>query len=95
MQPQAGEALLDLFGALVVLGAFATMSWLLLVYALELRADGETTENIGMPIWPWWLGVTLLFWFSTLVQLLVAIRQVGAVVTGWTITAGGSGAADG
>lgn len=76
------ETLLELFGAALVLAAFGVITWLLQVYTGELRAAGETTENIGMVVWPWWQGVTVLFAFSTLVQALVVARLSGALVTG-------------
>lgn len=76
------EMVLELFGATVVLAAFATMSWLLQVYTNELRVAGETTENIGMLVWPWWQGVSILFALSTLVQLLVVAGLVRRLASG-------------
>jgi len=76
------ETLLDLFGALVVLTAFGAMTWLLQVYTTELREAGETTENIGMLVWPWWQGVCVLFMLSTLVQALVVAGFIRALVLG-------------
>ena len=76
------EALLELFAALLVLVAFGTLAWLLQVYTLELWRDGETTENIGMLIWPWWQAVTVLFYLSVLVQLLVTAGLAAALIRG-------------
>lgn len=76
------EALLELFAALIVLVAFGALAWLLQVYTLELRSDGETTENIGMVIWPWWQGVAVLFYLSVLVQLLVTVGLAVALIRG-------------
>ncbi len=73
---------LELFGALFVLTAFGVLAWLLQIYTLELRIDRETTENIGMLIWPWWQGVTTLFYLSVLVQILVVAGLVVGLVRG-------------
>lgn len=74
--------LLELLGGLMVLAAFGVLAWLLQVYTLELEADGETTENIGMLIWPWWQVVTALFYLSVLVQVLVVTGLVVGLVRG-------------
>lgn len=88
------ETLLDLFGALVVLAAFGAMTWLLQVYTIELRTDGETTENIGMLVWPWWQGVSVLFMLSTLVQVLVVVGFFRALVLGGAPAKPGQSAAE-
>ena len=85
------DVLLELFGALVILSAFAASAWLLQVYTLELERDGETTENIGMLVWPWWQGVTVLFYLSVLVQLLVIVGLAVAAVRGRPAPVPGAG----
>ncbi|HUT49794.1 MAG TPA: TRAP transporter small permease subunit [Alphaproteobacteria bacterium] len=74
-----GNKVLELFGACLTLVAIAAIAWQLQIYVFELFKSGETTENLGMPIGPWWQIVTILFYLSTLVQLLVVLIIVASL----------------
>ena len=52
---------------------------------IELRSDGETTENLGMPIAPWWQVVTVLFYLGVAVQALVVVSNLRSVLRGSAI----------
>ncbi len=82
---------MELFGALVTLVMFALLAWQLQAWTMELRGYGDTTENIGMKIWPWWQAVTVLFYFTLVVQLLVVVRCLAALVRGEDDGAAGGG----
>ncbi|MEQ8697415.1 MAG: TRAP transporter small permease subunit [Bauldia litoralis] len=82
MMNRPGRNSLELFGGLATLAMFAILAWQLQVWTFELRELGDTTENIGMKIWPWWQGVAVLFYFTVLVQLLVVVRLAAALVRG-------------
>jgi TRAP-type C4-dicarboxylate transport system permease small subunit len=79
-----GERILELFGAVVTLAALVLLAWQLQDYVIELRETGETTENLGMPIAPWWQGVTILFYLGVAIQALVVISAVRDVARGRT-----------
>ena len=79
------ERLFDLFGAVVTWVALAVLAWQLQDYVLELHATGETTENLGMPIAPWWQVVTVLFYLSVAVQSLVVVSGFRSVLPGAAI----------
>ena len=71
---------LEFFGAVLTLIALLLLVWQLQVYVIELRETGETTENLGMPIAPWWQGVTILFYLSVVVQCLVIVSIAAAIL---------------
>jgi TRAP-type C4-dicarboxylate transport system permease small subunit len=73
---------MELFGALATFVMFALLAWQLQLWTMELRGFGDTTENIGMKIWPWWQAVTVLFYFTLIVQLLVVVRCAAALIRG-------------
>jgi len=75
-----GERIFDFFGAVVTLTALAVLAWQLQDYVIELRRTGETTENLGMPIAPWWQAVTVLFYLGVAIQLLVVIASTRDVL---------------
>lgn len=70
-----GERILEFFGSIVTLAALAVLAWQLQDYVIELRETGETTENLGMPIAPWWQVVTVLFYLGVAIQALVVISS--------------------
>lgn len=78
------ERILDLFGAVVTLFALAVLAWQLQDYVIELRETGETTENLGMPIAPWWQVVTVLFYLGVAIQALVVVAAARDVARGRT-----------
>lgn len=73
---------LELFGGALTWAVLAALAWQLQDYVLELRRTGETTENLGMPVAPWWQAVTVLFYLSVLVQSLVLLITLRAVIRG-------------
>lgn len=77
-----GGRILELFGAVVTLAALAVLSWQLQDYVFELRSTGETTENLGMPVAPWWQVVTVLFYLGVAIQALVVVSNLRSVVRG-------------
>jgi TRAP-type C4-dicarboxylate transport system permease small subunit len=77
-----GERILELFGAVVTLAALALLAWQLQDYVIELRDTGETTENLGMPIAPWWQVVTVLFYLGVAIQALVVVSAARDVARG-------------
>jgi TRAP-type C4-dicarboxylate transport system permease small subunit len=78
------ERILELFGAVVTWLVLALLAWQLQDYVIELRETGETTENLGMPIAPWWQGVTILFYLGVAIQALVVVSAVRDVARGRT-----------
>jgi len=82
--PRVDRAL-ELFGSIVTWVALAVLAWQLQDYVFELRSTGETTENLGMPIGPWWQVVTVLFYLSVAVQSLVVVSGVRAVLRGVSV----------
>lgn len=78
------ERILELFGAVVTWLVLALLAWQLQDYVVELRETGETTENLGMPIAPWWQGVTILFYLGVAIQALVVVSAVRDVARGRT-----------
>jgi TRAP-type C4-dicarboxylate transport system permease small subunit len=81
-----GERILELFGSVVTLAALAILAWQLQDYVIELRETGETTENLGMPIAPWWQVVTVLFYLGVAIQALVVISSARDVLRGRAAT---------
>jgi TRAP-type C4-dicarboxylate transport system permease small subunit len=80
-----GERILELFGAAVTMAALAVLAWQLQDYVFELRRTGETTENLGMPIAPWWQVVTVLFYLGVAIQGLVVVSAARAMIRGSAI----------
>jgi len=78
------ERILELFGAVVTWLVLALLAWQLQDYVVELRETGETTENLGMPIAPWWQGVTILFYLGVAIQALVVVSAARDVARGRT-----------
>jgi TRAP-type C4-dicarboxylate transport system permease small subunit len=78
------ERILELFGAVVTWLVLALLAWQLQDYVIELRETGETTENLGMPIAPWWQVVTILFYLGVAIQALVVVSAARDVVRGRT-----------
>jgi len=76
------QRVLELFGAIVTLAALALLAWQLQDYVFELRSTGETTENLGMPVAPWWQVVTVLFYLGVAIQALVVVSNIRSVVHG-------------
>ena len=71
---------LELLGALATWIVFSILVWQLQIYVLELISSGETTENLGMIIWPWSQSVMVLFGISLLVQSIVVVSIASAIL---------------
>lgn len=80
-----GERILELFGAVITLVALAVLAWQLQDYVFELRSTGETTENLGMPVAPWWQVVTVLFYLGVTIQALVVVSNLRSVMRGSSV----------
>jgi TRAP-type C4-dicarboxylate transport system permease small subunit len=76
------DAGFEAFGAIVTWLVLAALTWQLQDYVFELYETGETTENLGMPIAPWWQVVVALFALSVAVQTLVVLSLARAVARG-------------
>ncbi len=82
-----GEVVLELFGALITWLVLAVLAWQLQIYVIELFRDGETTENLGMPVGPWWQAVTVLFYLSVVVQTLIVASLCQLLIRGGRLPA--------
>ncbi len=70
---------LDFMGDLLLVAILCVFAWQLFVYAGNVWTSKETTWLIGLPIWPVWWIVTLLFTVSAFVQIYkmsVQLRRV-------------------
>ncbi|MCT8973972.1 MULTISPECIES: TRAP transporter small permease [Microbaculum] len=74
--PAKVEQVLDVVAGIVTLAFFALLAWQLAVYCGELLESGETSFILEVPIAPWWIVVTALFFLCIPVQILVVFVDV-------------------
>ena len=65
MMPRPLQRATDLFADLVFAAFMGVFSWMLLQHVLRVRASGQTTFELSIPIWPFyavaWAGILLGF----------------------------------
>ena len=63
--PARVQRLRNLFGDILFAAFMGLFSWMLLRQVLSVRDSGQTTFELGIPIWPFygvaWLGIVLCF----------------------------------
>ena len=64
---------LDLLGHLVMLGVFVMIAHQLWVYTADVRATGQRTWLLYIPVWPVWVLTTAMFVLCVPVQLSLVI----------------------
>jgi len=67
---------LDALAALLVCAVLAAMAWQFWLYAAKMARAHETTFVLQIPIAPFWFGVDAILWCATLVQAIVAARDL-------------------
>jgi TRAP-type C4-dicarboxylate transport system permease small subunit len=67
---------LDAFGALVTVAFFGLMTWQYVGYAAEMTGAGERMAILHWPVGPWWWAVTAMVGATTLVGLIVLLREI-------------------
>jgi TRAP-type C4-dicarboxylate transport system permease small subunit len=69
MLGRRAAAWLELLAALVTLTFFVLLAWQFIVYTADLRAVGQTTWAVQIPVAPFWTVVCLFMVVSVAVQL--------------------------
>lgn len=67
------RAWLDAIAAFVTLVFLVLLAWQVIVYTVDLRALGQTTWVIQIPVAPWWSAVCFFLLMSIPVQLIVGL----------------------
>lgn len=77
--PPRGRAVCEALAALLGAGFWGAIAWRTMVRALDIRAAGETSTNLGLPIWPF-VGVaaagSALFTFVLLYRRWDVVRRL-------------------
>lgn len=68
--------LLDALAAVLVCLVLAATAWQFWIYAVKMSRAHETTFVLQIPIAPFWFGVDAILWCATLVQAIVAARDL-------------------
>lgn len=68
--------ILDTFGSLVTVVFFALMTWQYVRYSAEMVSANEATAILRWPTGPWWWVVTIFITVTTLVAIVVLMRDV-------------------
>jgi TRAP-type C4-dicarboxylate transport system permease small subunit len=75
--PAAGKRTLDILSTIFTLLCMATFAWAMATKVLGTRADGETTYDLSLPIWPFYA----LAWAGLAISvLLLLLRLAGQMV---------------
>jgi TRAP-type C4-dicarboxylate transport system permease small subunit len=75
--PPGGKRVLDVLSTLFTLGCMAVFAWAMATKVMGTRADGETTYDLSLPIWPFYA----LAWAGLAVSvILLVLRLLGQVV---------------
>lgn len=74
--PGPVQRALDTVVRYVLLVLFAAITWRLLVLGWSLRASGELTETLRLPLWPFPLLVALGFFALFALQLLTCLTPL-------------------
>ncbi len=76
------NAVLEAFAALVVLAFFAVLAWQFIKLTGKYGDAGRTTRTIGIPLAPWWWGVTAIMLACVPVQAYVFFAWARAALKG-------------
>ena len=77
--PPRGRALSESFAALLSLSFWGAITWRTALHAQNVRAAGETTPNLGLPIAPFvWMAAlgTALFTLALLPRIVAALQRL-------------------
>ena len=74
--PPWGRACCEGLAGLLSAGFWGAIAWRSMIRALDIRAAGETTTNLGLPIWPF-IGVAAIG--SALFTVVLLIRRFEVV----------------
>ncbi len=65
VMPARAQRIMNLFGDILFAAFMGLFSWMLLRQVMSVQASGQTTFELGIPVWPFhavaWLGVVLCF----------------------------------
>jgi TRAP-type C4-dicarboxylate transport system permease small subunit len=75
--PPAGKRTLDILSTLFTLGCMAAFAWAMATKVLGTRADGETTYDLSLPIWPFYA----LAWAGLAISVLLLLLRLAGQVT--------------
>ena len=77
--PPRGRAACEALAALLSAGFWGAIAWRTVLRALDIRGAGETSTNLGLPIWPF-VGIaaagSALFTFVLLYRRLFVVRRL-------------------
>jgi TRAP-type C4-dicarboxylate transport system permease small subunit len=71
---------LEAFAALVTWVFFALLAWQIVLYAVELHQQGQTTWVVQWPVAPWWAVVGFFFAVCVVVQVGVVVAELSAAI---------------
>ena len=77
--PPRGRAVCEALAALLGAGFWGAIAWRTVVRALDIRGAGETSTNLGLPIWPFVAiaaAGSALFTFALLYRRWDVVRRV-------------------
>ena len=72
MMPRPLQRAVDLFADLVFAAFMGLFSWMLLQHVLRVKASGQTTFELSIPIWPFYA----VAWAGILLGFLVLVARV-------------------
>ncbi len=65
VMPVRAQRIMNLFGDILFAAFMGLFSWMLLRQVMSVQASGQTTFELGIPVWPFhavaWLGILLCF----------------------------------
>ena len=65
VMPARAQRIMNLFGDILFAAFMGLFSWMLLRQVMSVQASGQTTFELGIPVWPFhavaWLGILLCF----------------------------------
>lgn len=82
LMPKRLRLFFDVVADAMTLAFFGLLAWQLTVYTGELMQDGETSFTLQVPIAPWWIVTTGLFFLCVPVQLLALVISIHNFILG-------------
>jgi TRAP-type C4-dicarboxylate transport system permease small subunit len=74
--PPRGRRVLDVLGTLFTLVCMLAFTWTMADKVLDERASGESTYDLHMPVWPYYLLAWIGLAAGTLLLLVRLVRQM-------------------
>ena len=78
--PQRAQTLIEGFGNIVSAFLFGALAWQSQVYSRDLLDTGDVSLTLGMPTWPFVLGLATGTGMLAIVLFLDALRQLSRVL---------------